>query len=85
MSFLKKILNRIDNFTLLQFIFIGFALFALCWYLFPDRVPALIALPVRMYIATLFVYTLYWIDEELDKQAKPWLICAGFLAAGFSL
>lgn len=82
---LTPLLSKLKEYSLLQFVLIGIVLIVLCAVLFPSRLASLVALPSRMFIATLFVYTLFWIDDDLDKTAKPWLICAGFLAAGFSL
>lgn len=81
----SNVFQKVKDFSLVHFVLIGILIFACCALLFPSRLPSFIALPVRMYIATLFVYTLYWIDDDLDTSMKPWLICAGFLAAGFSL
>lgn len=84
MSFLSGLFQKAKVLTLPAYLCISVALVFLCALAFPDRLGSLLAFINRMFIATVFVNCVYFV-QDLDKDSKPLVLAAALMAAGFAV
>lgn len=77
-------LNFLKSLTLPSFVLLGLALILLCAFLYPDRLPTLLAFLNRYCLATIFVFLVFWLTN-LDDQDKAMVLSGALIGAGFAV
>lgn len=82
---MKNLVSKLPKLSLVSYVFVSIALIILCALFFPDRFPSLLGFVNRLFVATVFVNVVYWVQPGLDEEGKPFMIGAGLVAAGMAV